>query len=150
MVGRYFDTCDMSLMYITASCPRCFSSADHSKNKKSYTNPTGFHLSTIPIYLLPPFNRHTISIFYIPIYLLTMADPVSIFITAAVLPLVLATIQGSLQLALDAMPEIHDKRNRRAMEKLDALFFKAKKGDFAEKGITLNISGFPPPRDFKS
>ena len=65
-----------------------------------------------------------------------MAEPVSIFITATVLPLVLATIQGSLQLALDAMPEIHDKRNRRAMEKLDALSFKAKKGEFTEKGKT--------------
>lgn len=66
-----------------------------------------------------------------------MAEPVSIFITATVLPLILATIQGSLQLALDAMPEIHDKRNRRAMEKLDALFFKAKRGggEFTEKGI---------------
>lgn len=32
------------------------------------------------------------------------------------------------------MPEIHDKKNRRAMEKLEALFFKAKKGEFTEKG----------------
>ena len=63
-----------------------------------------------------------------------MAEPVSIFITATVLPMLLATIQGSLQLALDAMPEIHDKRNRRAMEKLYALFYKAKGGEFTEKG----------------
>ena len=66
-----------------------------------------------------------------------MADPVSVFVTATVLPLILASIQGSLQFALDAMPEIHDKRNRRAMEKLEALFFKAKKGEFTEKGETL-------------
>ena len=63
-----------------------------------------------------------------------MAEPVSMFITATVLPLLLAGIQGSLKLALDAMPEIHDKRDRRAMEKLDELVYKAKTGEFTEKG----------------
>lgn len=66
-----------------------------------------------------------------------MAEPISIFLAAtAVLPAILASIQGSLHLALDAMPEIHDKRNRRAMEKLNALADKARKegNEFTEKG----------------
>ena len=66
-----------------------------------------------------------------------MADPVSIAITATLLPIVLAGIQSGLALALDAMPEIHDQRNKHAMKKLRALFLKAKKGELTEKGKTL-------------
>ena len=65
-----------------------------------------------------------------------MADPVSIAITATLLPIVLAGIQSGLALALDAMPEIHDQRNKHAMKKLHALFLKAKKGELTEKGKT--------------
>ena len=70
------------------------------------------------------------------IHPLTMADPVSIAITATLLPIVLAGIQSGLALALDAMPEIHDQRNKHAMKKLHALFLKAKKGELTEKGKT--------------
>lgn len=62
-----------------------------------------------------------------------MAEPVSIAITATLLPIVLAGIQSGLALALDAMPEIHDQRNKYAMKKLRALFLKAKKGELTEK-----------------
>ena len=67
-----------------------------------------------------------------------MADPVSIAITATLLPIVLVGIQSGLQLALDAMPEIHDARNKHAMKKLSALVFKAKMGELTEKGKTLH------------
>ena len=139
----------MSLTYISNYLStKCFSSIYHPKNKNSYTNHKAF--PNVFVYLLPPVKRHRISVLIYPSLPITMAEPVSIFITAAVLPLVLATIQSSLQLALDAMPEIHDKRNRRAIKKLDALSFKAKKGEFTEKGITLKILEFPPPKNFKS
>lgn len=68
-----------------------------------------------------------------------MAEPVSIAITAAILPIVLAGIQSALQLALDAMPEIHDARNKHAVKKLNALFFKARIGQLTEKG--KNVPG---------
>ncbi len=71
-----------------------------------------------------------------------MADPVSIAITATLLPIMLAGIQSGLQLALDAMPEIHDARNKHAVKKLNALFFKARMGELTEKGKNLHCFGF--------
>ena len=71
-----------------------------------------------------------------------MAEPISIAITATLLPIVLAGIQSGLQLALEAMPEIHDARNKHAMKKLSALFFKAKMGELTEKGKNLHGAGF--------
>lgn len=71
-----------------------------------------------------------------------MAEPVSIAITATLLPIVLAGIQSGLALALDAMPEIHDQRNKYAMKKLRALFLKAKKGELTEKGKSLHDLGY--------
>ena len=38
--GRYFDTYDIHLMYISDYLPRCFSSTDHSKNKLLYQYPS--------------------------------------------------------------------------------------------------------------
>lgn len=70
-----------------------------------------------------------------------MAEPISIAITATLLPIVLAGIQSGLQLALEAMPEIHDARNKHAMKKLSALFFKAKMGELTEKGKNLHSLG---------
>jgi hypothetical protein len=70
-----------------------------------------------------------------------MADPIGITVVAAtMIPIILGSIQTSLQLALDAMPEIHDTRNKHAMKKLLALFYKARTGELTEKGKT--ISGF--------
>ena len=71
-----------------------------------------------------------------------MADPISIAITATLLPIVLAGIQSGLQFALDAMPEIHDARNKHAVKKLNALFFKARMGELTEKGKNTHGSGF--------
>ena len=68
-----------------------------------------------------------------------MADPVTIAVTTTILPIILAGIQSGLQLALDVMPEIHDARNKYAVKKLNALFFKARMGELTEKG--KNVPG---------
>ncbi|KAL2037603.1 hypothetical protein N7G274_009716 [Stereocaulon virgatum] len=63
-----------------------------------------------------------------------MADPISITaVVATMIPFILGGVQTSLQLALDAMPEIHDTRNRYAMKKLLAFFYKARTGELTEK-----------------
>ena len=71
-----------------------------------------------------------------------MAEPVSIAITATLLPIVLAGIQSGLTLALEAMPEIHEARAKHAMKKLNTLFDKARMGELTEKGKTLHDLGF--------
>ncbi|MCJ1458425.1 hypothetical protein MMC28_008797 [Mycoblastus sanguinarius] len=62
-----------------------------------------------------------------------MAEPISFAITVATLPIILGAIQNTLQLALDAMPEIHDARNKHAVKKLIASIEKAKDGPLTDK-----------------
>ena len=62
-----------------------------------------------------------------------MADPITIALIAATGPVILAGI-GSVQLALNALPEIHDVRTKHALKKLLALFWKARTGELTQKG----------------
>lgn len=65
-----------------------------------------------------------------------MADPISLTVVAAAIPLALTSIESGRRLVIEGAPLIHDMQTERRLRRLNSLFHKARTpGSLTIKGM---------------